>query len=141
MKLLVISVISWLAGLVPVLAIFHFVVEPVSFADFMGFTVTSLGISLIAIVLLYLPGLFWLRRRLGGCERAALFALLPAFILNAPILALTGFQAGRTMARSEALSFICLFIVMGLVFGLGFARIYREEAPGQHRSARMKEQL
>jgi len=128
MKLLAISVSSWLAGLIPVLAITHFVVEPLSFADLMGFTVMSLIAALVAIGVLYLPGLFWLRRRMGGCERGVLFSLVAAFILNAPLIVFIGFQAGRSMARSEAILFISLFVVMGLIFGLGFARIYRENA-------------
>jgi hypothetical protein len=129
MKLLAISISSWLAGLIPVLAITHFAVEPLSFADLMGFTVMSLMAALPAIGLLYLPGLFWLRRRLGGCERAALFSVVAAFILNAPLIVFIGFQAGRSMARSEALLFICLFIITGLLFGLGFARVYRTQRP------------
>jgi hypothetical protein len=127
MKLLLVSVISWLAGLVPVLVFSHFFIEPLSLPDFMGFTIASLGITLITILLLYLPGLFWLRRRLGGCQRAALFPLMAAFVLNAPVILLTGLQAGKSMALSEALLFIALAVVVGLVFGFGFARAYRAQ--------------
>jgi hypothetical protein len=127
MKLVSISLGSWLLGLSAILLIFC-VVEGanLSAADVKGATVMSLIVAALLFSLAYAPSLFWLRRRLGGCRPVALFPLASALVLNVPVF-LIGFLAiGRTLAPSEALAFIGAFILMGTAFGLGFVWNYQD---------------
>jgi hypothetical protein len=129
MKLITISLCSWLVGLSVFLLTFH-AIEGVdlSAADVKGATVTSLIVAALLFSLAYAPSLFWLRQRLGGCKPAALFPLASALVLNLPVF-LIGFLAiGRTLAPSEALAFIGAFILMGTAFGLGFVWNYQDGA-------------
>src|SRR2546425_5744764 len=129
MKLITISLCSWLVGLSVFLLTFH-AIEGVdlSAADVKGATLTSLIIAALLFSLAYAPSLFWLRKRLGGCKPAALFLLSSALVLNLPVF-LIGFLAiGRTLAPSEALALIGAFILMGTVFGLGFVWNYQDRA-------------
>jgi hypothetical protein len=86
MKLISISLVSWLFGLTVILLTF-FVVEGanLSAADVKGATITSLIIAALLFSLAYAPSLFWLRKRLGGCRPAALFPLASALVLNIPV--------------------------------------------------------
>ena len=129
MKLITISLCSWLVGLSVFLLTFH-AIEGVdlSAADVKGATLTSLIIAALLFSLAYAPSLFWLRKRLGGCKPTALFPLASALVLNLPVF-LIGFLAiGRTLAPSEALAFISAFILMGTAFGLGFVWNYQDRA-------------
>jgi uncharacterized membrane-anchored protein YitT (DUF2179 family) len=127
MKLLSISVASWLMGLSIILLAF-FVVEGVtiSAADIKGATVISLVLSALIFSLAYAPALFWLRKRLGGCRPVALFPIASALIINLPVF-LIGFLAiGRTLVATEAFAFIGAFLLMGTAFGLGFVWNYQD---------------
>jgi uncharacterized membrane-anchored protein YitT (DUF2179 family) len=127
MKLLSISVASWLMGLSIILLAF-FVVEGVtiSAADIKGATVISLVLSALIFSLAYAPALFWLRKRLGGCKPVALFPIASALIINLPVF-LIGFLAiGRTLVATEAFAFIGAFLLMGTAFGLGFVWNYQD---------------
>jgi hypothetical protein len=127
MKLVSISLGSWLLGLSAILLIFC-VVEGanLSAADVKGATVMSLVVAALLFSLAYAPFLFWLRRRLGGCRPAALFPLASALVLNVPVFLIGILAIGRTLAPSEALAFIGAFILMGTAFGLGFVWNYQD---------------
>ena len=115
MKLVSISLISWLLGLLLIGS---------QFSDLNGATVTSLVMAALLFSLAYAPALFWLRQRMGGCRPAVLFPLASAVVLFLiEILAI-----GRTLAPSEALACIVAFLLMGTVFGLGFIWNYQDRA-------------
>lgn len=126
-KLIAVSAISWFACLATVM-IAIFIVDgwTLSIPDLVGATSATLAASLLVIVLLYLPGLFWLRRRQGGCEPAIWFPLMSALVLNAPMFLITAIMAGRALVVAEAFIFMFAFIVLGAVFGFGFVWTYRE---------------
>jgi uncharacterized membrane-anchored protein YitT (DUF2179 family) len=121
MKLLSISLGSWLLGLSALLLTF-FLVEgaTLSSANAKGATLVSLVITALLFSLAYAPSLFWLRNRLGGCRPAALFPLACAFVINLPVFLIGILAIGRTLAAAEAFAFISAFVLMGAVFGLGF---------------------
>jgi uncharacterized membrane-anchored protein YitT (DUF2179 family) len=121
MKLLSISLGSWLFGLSALLLTF-FLVEGATLnsASAKGVTLVSLVITALLFSLAYAPSLFWLRNRLGGCRPAALFPLACAFIINLPVFLIGILAIGRTLAATEAFAFISAFVLMGAVFGLGF---------------------
>lgn len=127
MKLIIVSFIAWLSGVAVISASSYFFYGELSSADFMGFAGMSLIGAVIIFAALYIPGLLWLRRRLGGYRPALLFPLSSSLVLNAPVFLLIALMAGRKMAVSEAILFACGFLTMGLIFGLCFVWIKREK--------------
>ena len=127
MKLVFISLGSWLVGLAAILLTFY-VVEGanLSAADVKGATVMSLIVAALLFSLAYAPSLFWLRRRLGGCRPIALFPLASALVLNLPVFLIGILAIGRTLAPAEAFAFIGAFILMGTAFGFGFVWNYQD---------------
>jgi uncharacterized membrane-anchored protein YitT (DUF2179 family) len=126
MKLISISLGSWLVGLSALLLTFLVVEgDSLSAADLKGATITSLIIAALLFSLAYAPSLFWLRKRLGGCRPAAIFPVASALVLNLPVF-LIGFLAiGRTLGAAEAFAFIGAFVLMGTAFGLAFVWNYQ----------------
>jgi uncharacterized membrane-anchored protein YitT (DUF2179 family) len=126
MKLLSISLGSWLLGLSVLLLTFFLVEgETLSTADIKGATITSLIIAALLFSLAYAPSLFWLRKRLGGCRPAALFPLASAVVLNLPVFLIGILAMGRTLETAEAFAFIGAFVLMGTAFGLAFVWNYQ----------------
>ncbi len=124
MKLLSISLGSWLLALLLILLAFS-VLEGQSLNNA---TVTSLILTSLLFSLAYAPSLSWLRKRMGGCRPAALFPLASAIVLNIPVFLIEILAIGRTLALSEAFFSIGAFLLMGTVFGLGFVWNYKDTA-------------
>jgi hypothetical protein len=118
MKLIAISLISWLLGLLLLLL-------TLSVNDI---TTTSLIMAALLFSLAYAPSLSWLRRRMGGCKPALLFPLASAIVLNLPVFLIEILAIGRTLAPEEALASSGAFLLMGTVFGLGFVWNYQDAA-------------
>src|SRR5215204_4205779 len=125
MKLLSISLGSWLLALLLMLTTFSFLN---SANNFNSVTVTSLIMASLLFSLAYAPSLSWLRKRMGGCRPALLFPLASAVVLNIPVFLIEILAIGRTLAPSEALACIVAFLLMGTVFGLGFVWNYQDTA-------------
>jgi hypothetical protein len=126
MKLISISLGSWLVGLSAILLAFVIVEgESLSEADLKGATITSLIVAALLFSLAYAPFLFWLRKRLGGCRPAALFPVASALILNLPVFLIGILAIGRTLGAAEAFAFIGSFVLMGTAFGLAFVWNYQ----------------
>jgi len=118
MKLISISLVSWLLGLLLLMSLF----------DISSTTVTPLIMAALLFSLAYAPSLFWLRRRMGGCRPALLFPLASAVVLNLPVFLIEVLAIGRTLAPAEALACSGAFLLMGTVFGLGFVWNYQDAA-------------
>jgi len=135
MKLLSISIGSWLIGLSVILFMFVTIEGArVSGAD-KGATITSLLIAALVFSLAYAPSLFWLRKRLGGCRPAALFPVASALVINLPVFLIGILSIGRTLRPAEAFAFIGAFLLMGTAFGLAFVWNYQNrdiESAGWH---------
>ena len=134
MKLICISLGSWLIGLSAIFFTF-LVVEGESFSptNLKSATMTSLAIAALLFSLAYAPSLFWLRKRLGGCRPAALFPVASALVINLPVFLIGILAIGRTLGPAEAFAFIGAFVLMGTTFGLAFVWNYRS---GEIQSAR-----
>jgi hypothetical protein len=129
MKLISISIGSWLLGLMSLLLTFSVIEgQSLSVNDIKGATITSLVMSALVFSLAYAPLLTWLRKRLGGCKPAALFPVASAIVLNLPVFLIEILAIGRTLAPSEAFACIGAFLLMGTVFGLGFVWNYQDTA-------------
>ena len=125
MKLLSISLGSWLVGLSVLLLTFLVEGESLSASDVKGVTIISLIIAALLFSLAYAPSLFWLRKRLGGCRPAALFPVASALVLNLPVFLIGILAIGRTLGAAEAFAFIGAFVLMGTAFGLAFVWNYQ----------------
>lgn len=121
MKLVLISLVSWLSG---VLILSKFFMD----AQGLSVTVTSMIMAALLFSLAYAPSLYWLRQRMGGCKPALLFPLASAVVLNLPVFLIEIFAIGRTLAPSDALACVVAFLLMGTVFGLGFIWNYQDAA-------------
>jgi hypothetical protein len=126
MKLLSISLCSWLFALLSIVLTFSFMKG--SGIDLGSATVTSLILTALLFSLAYAPSLSWLRNRLGGCRPFLLFPLASAIVLNIPVFVIEILAIGRTLAPSEAFACIGAFLLMGTVFGLGFVWNYQDTA-------------
>jgi hypothetical protein len=129
MKLLSISLGSWLLALILILLVFT-VLEPQSLyaAALNSATVTSLIMTSLLFSLAYAPSLSWLRKRMGGCKPALLFPLASAIVLNIPVFLIEILAIGRTLAPLEAFFCIGAFLLMGTAFGFGFIWNYQDTA-------------
>jgi uncharacterized membrane-anchored protein YitT (DUF2179 family) len=126
MKLISISLGSWLVGLSALLFTFFFVEgESLSATDVKGATIISLIVAALLFSLAYAPSLFWLRKRLGGCRPAAVFPVVSALVLNLPVFLIGILAIGRTLGTAEAFAFIGAFVLMGTAFGLAFVWNYQ----------------
>jgi len=121
MKLVLISLVSWLFGL---LILSSFFIN----GQGLSVTVTSMIMAALLFSLAYAPSLFWLRQRMGGCKPALLFPLASAVVLNTPVFLIEFLAIGRTLAPSDALACIVAFLLMGTVFGLGFVWNYQDKS-------------
>jgi uncharacterized membrane-anchored protein YitT (DUF2179 family) len=129
MKLLSISLASWLLALLSILLTFSLGHDHMAkTSPIQSATVTSLMMSALLFSLAYAPALSWLRRRLGGCKPALAFPLASAVVLNLPVFLIGILAIGRTLAPAEALACIGTFLLMGGVFGLGFVWNYQNTA-------------
>jgi hypothetical protein len=129
MKLVSISLCSWLLGLLLILIAFSVLEDQSLYAASLNtVTVTSLMITALLFSLAYAPSLFWLRKRMGGCKPALLFPLASAVVLNTPVFLIEILAIGRTLAPLEAFFCIGAFLLMGTVFGLGFVWNYQDTA-------------
>ena len=121
MKVVLISLVSWLCGLL-ILSSLYVGEKGISV------TVTSMIMAALLFSLAYAPSLFWLRQRMGGCKPALLFPLASAVVLNTPVFLIEFLAIGRTLAPSDALACIVAFLLMGTVFGFGFVWNYQDAA-------------
>jgi len=129
MKLISISLGSWLLGFLLLLSTFSLTgAQDLSAANMNTATITSLIVAALVFSLAYAPSLFWLRQRLGGCRPMLLFPLASAIVLNLPVFLIEILAIGRTLAPSEALACIGAFLLMGTTFGLGFVWNYQDTA-------------
>ena len=122
MKVVLISLVSWLCGLLILSGFYVGDGKPINVV------VTSMIMAALLFSLAYAPSLFWLRQRMGGCKPALLFPLASAVVLNTPVFLIEFLAIGRTLAPSDALACIVAFLLMGTVFGLGFVWNYQDAA-------------
>ena len=122
LKLFLNALIAWTLGLAAIAAVLYFSNGGVDFTmtDLTGFGVMAVVVSGLLMLVLYLPSLYWLRRRRGGVNRRIEFMLLAGLLCNVPIFIFLLALVNRKMVLSEALGFIATFLIIGSAFGLGF---------------------
>jgi hypothetical protein len=127
-KLLLNAIVAWALGIAVIAAMLFFSNGGADFTmtDITGFGVLAVVASGLLMLVLYLPSLYWLKRRRGGVRPRFEFLLLTGIICNVPLILVLLALVNRKMALSEALGFIVTFLVIGSVFGFGFTVAQRE---------------
>lgn len=131
MRLLLSILLAGLAGALTCLAGIYLTGEPLSGDDVFGFASLSFVACVLLCVLLYLPALFWLRRKRGRCQPVSYFLIASALILNLPVAVVFLFCAlsGKFFSGLlEVAHFISAFVAAGALFGLGFVSHCRNHA-------------
>lgn len=118
-RMFVTAVVAWVSGLVLVSAVLYSSNggADFSFTDVAGFGGIIIVGSAILLLIYYLPAMFWLRRK---TFRPLSFAFAGGLIFNLPTFILFYLLIGRKMVASEAILFMLTFLIMGVIFGLGF---------------------
>ena len=121
-KLLLNATIAWGLGLISIAAILYFSNGGADFTmtDLTGFGSMAIVVSGVLMLGLYLPSLYWLKRRRGGVKPRLEFVLLTGLLCNIPVFIFLLTLINRKMVLSEALGFIATFLIIGSVFGFGF---------------------
>ena len=122
LKLFLNALIAWMLGLAAIAAVLYFSNGGADFTvtDLTGFGVMAVVGSGLLMLVLYLPSLYWLKRRRGGVNRRIEFVLLTGLLCNVPLIIFLLALVNRKMVFSEALGFIATFLIIGSAFGLGF---------------------
>ena len=130
LKLLFSAIIAWALGLLFISATLYFSNGGVDFTvtDLMGFGSLAIVVSGLLMLVLYLPSLYWLKRRRRGVSPRRDFLLLTGLICNLPLFIFLLALIDRKMVVSEALGFIATFLIIGCVFGLGFTLVHHEKS-------------
>jgi len=132
-KLLFNAVAAWALGLAFIAATLYFTNGGSDFTitDLMGFGSLAIVASGLLMLFLYLPSLYWLKRRRGGVTPPRDFLLLTGVLCNVPLFVILVSLINRKMVLSEALGFMAAFLIIGSVFGLGFTWVQRESQASQ----------
>jgi hypothetical protein len=135
LKLAIVCVVSWLIGVAAYLSSLYLIYgQTAEGADLTAVLSWSFVAALFAFALIYLPVMLLLRRLLRGYKPAAAFPVAAssvfvfptAFILG--LFSTDGHEFLRSLASPEALLFYCMFIAVGVSFGLGFVWCSRKDA-------------
>ena len=121
-KLLLSALVAWALGLASIATILYFSNDGADFTitDISGFGMMAIVASGLLMLVLYLPSLYWLKRRRCSVKPRKDFLLLTGLLCNLPIFIFLLALVNRKMVLSEALGFIATFLIIGSVFGLGF---------------------
>ena len=127
-KLFFSAVFAWALGLAFIATTLYFSNGGADFTvtDVMGFGVLAMVASGLLMLILYLPSLYWLKRRRRGVKPRKDFMLLTGFICNLPLFVTFMMLVNRKMVLSEALGFIATFLIIGSVFGLAFTLVHNQ---------------
>ena len=127
-KLLLTAVAAWAVGLAFIATTLYFTNDGADFTttDVMGFGSLAIAASGLLMLVLYLPSLYWLRRRRQGIRPRVEFLLLTGLLCNLPVFILLLSLINRKMVATEALGFMATFAIIGAVFGLGFTWVHGE---------------
>ena len=122
LKLLLTALVAWILGLASIAAILYFSNGGADFTvtELTGFGSLAIVVSGLLMLVLYLPMLYWLKRRRGGVKPRLDFLLLTGLFCNSPLFLFLLALINRKMVLGEALGFIATFLIIGSVFGFGF---------------------
>lgn len=128
----IVAIVSWIAGVaaysVTLLLVYG---ERLSWGGDAKAVLFWSSVSFaLVFLLLYLPVLRALRRRLRGVRPRWPFPLSASALGVVPTALIAVFNGGdlSSLLSEEARLFLVMFGVIGLVVGIGFARVHRDDA-------------
>jgi hypothetical protein len=129
MRLLAISVLSWIAGLVGYLVALQILWgQTISRGDLTAVLFWSLLAAAVAVAIGFAPVMFALRGQLGKRPAGVwLFPLVGVFLGAIPVVLIMSVWSNdlvRSLFSAEAGLFFCMFATFGAVFGAGFFLAY-----------------
>lgn len=127
-KLILSAITAWALGLAFIAATLYFTNNGADFTatDLLGFGTLAVAASALLMLVLYLPSLYWLKRRRGGMKSRIGFVVLSGLVCNLPVFIILVSLINRKMVLAEALGFMATFLIIGSVFGLGFTWVQSE---------------
>ena len=127
LKLFATAVAAWAVGIGFIAAVLYFKNNGSDFTvtDVSGFSVMAVAASGLLMLILYLPSLYWLKRRRGGTRPRLEFLVLTGLLCNLPLFVILLTLVDRKMVLSEAVGFIATFLLIGTVFGFGFTVVHQ----------------
>lgn len=135
MKLIIISLISWLSGIVVYLSLLYlFYEQTISRNDFRAVIVWSFIAAFISYSIIYVPFMLLLHRLLRGCKPVIAFPGVASLLFIIPTMFIFWMSSTsisnffRDLISPEALLFYSLFIATGVSFGLGFVWCCHQDA-------------
>jgi hypothetical protein len=135
LKLALVCVLSWLVGVAVYLSLLYLIYgQTAEGSDLTAVLFWSCVAALFTFVLIYLPIMFLLRRVLRGLKPVAAFPVAASLVFVIPTAFILGMFSTdghgflRSLISPEALLFYCMFIAVGVSFGLGFVWCYRQGA-------------
>lgn len=122
LKLLLSALVAWTAGLAFISATLYFSNGGADFTttDIMGFGVIAIVGSAVLMLLVYLPAVYFLKRRSGQLKPGKV-ALLTGVVCNLPVFVGLASLINQKMSLSEAVGFMVSFLIIGATFGFGVA--------------------
>jgi dolichyl-phosphate-mannose--protein O-mannosyl transferase len=132
METLRLLIVSWVVGLITYVvccAFFYGQLVPITSGDFRSVALCSVVAFAVAFYLAYLPALLALRRLLHGVHPAWPFPVLAIVLGSLPTAMISFFWGGnvRSLFSSEATLFYSMFATVGLMIGIGFVRMCRND--------------
>jgi len=130
MKLILLCVAAWLAGILSYLgALAVFYHQFISTGDLIAVVFWSLIAFGICSAALYSPALKGLRWLLRGARPVWAFPVLAVFLGAGPTALILFIWGGglRSLFTPEASLFYAMFLAVGLVLGFGFPRLYSDD--------------
>jgi hypothetical protein len=135
LKLAIVCVVSWLVGVAVYISSLYLIYgQTAEGADLAAILFWSFVAALLAFTLIYLPIMFLLRRLLRGYKSVAAFPLVASLVFVIPTafilgtFSTDGYGFLRSLVSPKALLFYCMFVAVGVTFGLGFVWCYRKGA-------------
>jgi hypothetical protein len=135
LKLAIVCVASWLIGVAAYFSALYLLYgQTAGRADLTAVLVWSFVAALSAFALIYLPALLLLRRLLRGFRPVAVFPLVASLLSVLPTAFILGMSSSdnrgflRALVSPEASLFYCMFVAVGVTFGLGFVWCSRKPA-------------
>lgn len=127
MRLLLLYIASWIAGVIAYvgsLALFWH--ETISAGDLRAVLFWSAFASGAAVLLVYLPVMLALQKRMGSRAGIVTYALASVMLGVIPVPLIVGVFGGNlnSLVSPEAVLFYCMFAAFGIVFGAGFSWAY-----------------
>jgi hypothetical protein len=127
MKVVAISLVSWLAGLASYLGSLRLLWgQRISEGDLWAVVFWSAVASVFAVSAAYAPAMFALQRRAATLREWWLFPLAGIALGVVPVLLIVILFQGNpsSFVSPEAILFHCMFAAFGAVFGTGFYWAY-----------------